>query len=390
MPRAKTSKAKARGPSSARPPAKKGRTPTIDSPDVPPTDLAGYFDRMEQNLAARLDSMVEARVASALHNLEQRLPPNPGPSQPRTSGITLGQVVNPASSAAPAPVLQPAPTPADGTAVHAPAGSQHIAPSAPGMDVLPANITNQASYPFPLDARVSPKLRAKILANEFIDFGHLINPSKADKSKVQLEEGTDGELSFVRKVGPEGFTQSLKSIQEWDTAFTIYCTVYCSAYPQAMSGLLKFGEMIKRIARRGGDWQHYDVGFRILRQFDPSMPWSHFHGELHGEAMNERPRGSQPFRGPGPAGRKYRVPRGFCTKFHTGGSCSGCAYKHQCPKCGDPHPGYKCSAAHRPRPTGTAPEQQPRPSATPGSSKPTAANASAGQASSGPAGRVRP
>ncbi len=401
MPRAAKAKAKTRPQPAA---AKKGRQPKVPPPtsaDGQTAALDRYFARMEQNLAERMDNLVESHVARAMTGLEERLqsqrgPDSQSPAPPaQNDGLTLGQVVSgsAATQASSQSQQQSAgsntPTPASAsTAVHVPAGQQ-INPNTPGIDAMPAIITSQASYPFPLDARVTPKLKAKIVANEFVDFGPLINPSKADVSKLEFEEGDDGAVSLVRKAGPQMFTQSLRSITEWDTAFTIYCTVYCSAYPSAMSGLLKFGDRVKRIARRGGDWQYYDVGFRTLRHYDPTLPWSYYHGELHGEAMNERPRSGQPFRGQGPPRQRYRVPRGFCTKFHTGGTYSGgCSWKHECPKCGDVHPGYKCQAASKPRPKTGKPVQQQRNNAA--TTTPAPANTSAAQATSGPSGRVRP
>ena len=51
-----------------------------------------------------------------------------------------------------------------------------VPPSA-SLARLPAEIVTAASYPFPLDARVGPKLRTKITTGEFVNFSDLLDPA---------------------------------------------------------------------------------------------------------------------------------------------------------------------------------------------------------------------
>ena len=37
------------------------------------------------------------------------------------------------------------------------------------------------------------------------------------------------------------------------------------------------------------------------------------------------------------------VPRGYCFKYHKGGYCSGCSFKHSCAKCDGPHQAINCN-----------------------------------------------
>ena len=37
------------------------------------------------------------------------------------------------------------------------------------------------------------------------------------------------------------------------------------------------------------------------------------------------------------------VPRGYCFKYHKGGHCSGCSFKHSCAKCDGPHRAINCN-----------------------------------------------
>ena len=260
----------------------KAAAPPSTAGPVPPPGfeaLDAYLQGREDRMAARLDALVDARLTAALAGSPGSTPHPPavtqGPSDTsptsldiQGTGITLGQVMQPEALPRPPTGSPPATS-----------SSSSIAGNAAPLN-LPPNVVGLASHPFPLDARVPAKLRAKIIAREFIDFGHLINPSKLNRSKMEVEEDDDGTYTLFRRAGPEGFTQSLKSLTEWDTAFAIYTTVYAAAHPQDVPGLIKFGERVKRIGRKGGDWQHYDVNFRVLLQVDPTLSWSFHHSEL--------------------------------------------------------------------------------------------------------------
>ena len=385
-------------------------TTTTSGPAPPPgfEAFAAYFQQMEERMVNRLDAVVENRVAAVLASKPH--PPGPAASATQTerdpgttsaashqdiqgTGLTLGQVMQ-----ATQPDSARLPT-ATGSSPHdAAVASSHSGnePQA-SMMALPPNIVSMASHPFPIDARVPVKLRAKIIAREFIDFGHLLNPTKFAKAKLEMEDEADGSVTFVRKAGPECFTQSLKSLTEWDTAFAIYTTVYAAAHPQEVSGLVKFGEKVKKIARKGGNWQHYDINFRVLLQVDPTMAWSFHHSELYDEAIMDKrgqqaqaPSNAQSFRAL--PGRTYRVPRGWCTTYHRGGACHGCNYKHACPKCSGAHPGYNCQSPGKPRPQADhRPTQQPLQAiAKPPPGPAVTSNAGAAKPAAGPTGRVSP
>ena len=128
--------------------------------------------------------------------------------------------------------------------------------------MIPPELATSAAYPFPLDARVSPKLKAKIIAGEFVNFAELLDPKKAESNKLSLKASDEGHLVIVKDPGVVSFTQSVKSIVEWDRAFAIYSTVYATSHPLEIAQLLKYGERVKKISAQGGDWCYYDVGFR--------------------------------------------------------------------------------------------------------------------------------
>ena len=71
------------------------------------------------------------------------------------------------------------------------------------------------------------------MSGEYVNFGDLLDPSKADQSKlaVQTNAFADGATLVVNDPGPAHYKQPVKSIRNWDAAFAIYSTVHCSAHP---------------------------------------------------------------------------------------------------------------------------------------------------------------
>lgn len=51
------------------------------------------------------------------------------------------------------------------------------------------------------------------------------------------------------------------------------------------------------------------------------------------------------------------VPISYCRKYHRGGSCAGCSFKHECHKCHQNHPSSKCNF----RAPGSKPSSQTKP-----------------------------
>ena len=110
----------------------------------------------------------------------------------------------------------------------------------------------------PIDARVSVKLRAKILKNEFIDFGALAtNPVLESKFQVflQSEGGTQPPLLALEPVTK---TKKLLTIASWTISFMIFVRVYTSQFPSEVSAFMKYGEIVQDLAARGHDWHYYD------------------------------------------------------------------------------------------------------------------------------------
>ena len=179
---------------------------------------------------------------------------------------------------------------------------------------------------------MSAKLRAKILKNEFIDFGALAtNPTLESKYQVVLQnEGGTQPPSLALE--PVNKTRKLLTISSWTSSFMVFVGVYSSQFPSEALALMKYGEIVQDLAARGHDWHYYDENFRYLRQNQPSaFPWGVIHWELW---MRSQQPVSKKHSLPG---KSSIVPKVYCFKFHKGAQCAGCSFKHSCPKCEGAH-----------------------------------------------------
>ena len=55
------------------------------------------------------------------------------------------------------------------------------------------------------------------------------------------------------------------------------------------------------------------------------------------------PKTSLPQVGSVRSGSSTSIPKGYCFKFHWGGDCSWCAFKHLCPKCEGSNRALNCN-----------------------------------------------
>lgn len=227
------------------------------------------------------------------------------------------------------------------------------------------------SMALPIDARVSAKIKAKIWANEFVDLGILLSPHQGEASYSLAINPAQNQGSPVLCLEPTTKGKAIQTIDKWMAAFQIFVAVYTSKYHCEAPALMKYAEVVRDLADRGADWQYYDTNFRLLRQEQHAgMPWDNAHWELwiraqqFGRPNFGRPNFSRQLTHKRAQGNTFSpaaqsVPRGFCRKFHSGGACSGCSYKHQCPKCNSVHPANKCNFR---------PSRQPRSGTAPGAS----------------------
>lgn len=196
------------------------------------------------------------------------------------------------------------------------------------------------SVNLPIDARVPAKVRSKILQNEFVDFGTLlVNPAFDDKFQITLQPSQEGSSPSLA-LEPVNKAKRITSIDIWLQAFHVYVGIFTAQYPHEAPGLMKYGATIQDLAARGHNWRFYDENFRFLRQSPAtSLPWGTIHWELWLRSQST----VKKFNSTTGAVKSLDVPRGYCFKYHKGGHCSGCSFKHSCSKCDGPHRAVNCN-----------------------------------------------
>ena len=110
----------------------------------------------------------------------------------------------------------------------------------------------------------------------------------------------------------------------------IFVGVYTSQFPSEAPAFMKYGEIVQDLA--GIITVRISVTYaKISHQLFPEA-WSIFElwmrsqqplnkkQSLPGNSFRSRP------------SEFNNVPTGYCFKFHKGGHCAGCSFKHSCPK----------------------------------------------------------
>ena len=205
---------------------------------------------------------------------------------------------------------------------------------------------NFTSVAIDLEARVSAKLKAKIWANEYVDFGALLSSFPDDEEFVLSFNNNDGKSPSLC-LEPSKPKPKFLSLGQWQTAFNTFVAVYTVKYPLKVAALLKYCEVVRDIANKSGNWRYYDQQFRYLRQTNPDkFPWDRVMWELWNQAIHVTSKSRQDnTRNKKPPNRPFlSFPKGVCWKFHSGEFCAGCRFKHTCFKCGATHPANQCQA----------------------------------------------
>jgi hypothetical protein len=58
---------------------------------------------------------------------------------------------------------------------------------------------------------------------------------------------------------------TITSLDLWLTAASIYMSIYIEKHPGSVSGMLKYMEVVREIAKRKGNWHNYDSKFRLTK-----------------------------------------------------------------------------------------------------------------------------
>ena len=187
------------------------------------------------------------------------------------------------------------------------------------------------------------------MGERIFDFALLLSAGSGDTRYHLSVSSQSGSSLPALSLEPTQKSKPITSIETWTSAFQVFVGVYTVKYPLEAPSLMKYGEVVRDLAARGGDWRFYDQQFRHLRQSNTSeMPWGSTHWELWIRAQNFH--NSARFtknltvrNSPAPYPIGPFVPKGYCRKFHRGNDCPGCSFRHQCFKCGVVHPANRCN-----------------------------------------------
>ena len=179
----------------------------------------------------------------------------------------------------------------------------------------------------PLSSRVRAKLKAKIFANEYVDFGALLSSSPNSERKYSLAMAPSDGSSSRPQITLEPLHNE-KRIQQWFSAFNIFVSVYSQKFTAETPQLMKYCEVVRDLAQKPGDWNWHDKQFRYLRQTAPKKyPRDQIHRELWIRASSSF-RKTQPLtnKQSQPGRSRFRsqfFPKETFWAFQAGKHCSG-------------------------------------------------------------------
>ena len=92
-----------------------------------------------------------------------------------------------------------------------------------------------------LPARVSAKLKAKIWANEYVDFGALLfsSPQNEGKYSLSMTPSAGSQRSPQFTLEPSHSNKRITSIHQWASAFHIFVSVYAEHFSSETPSLMK-------------------------------------------------------------------------------------------------------------------------------------------------------
>ena len=187
------------------------------------------------------------------------------------------------------------------------------------------------SSDIPIDTSVSEGLKRKICANEYDDFGLLLN-NKKDHDSFHLcylcFHLWHGIIKWptTHHIGTKANVKTYKF--NWNvghTAYQIFVGVYTRRYPVEAPFLIKYSEIIRDLAARGYNFRRERSKSQTKRP--KAYSWGAVHWELWIRSQPSRINYSQIKRFEGESKSGFRAHKGYCWKCHKGLKCVGCSFK---------------------------------------------------------------
>jgi len=194
-----------------------------------------------------------------------------------------------------------------------------------------------SSLALELGEGVTEKIKAKVWANEYLDFGLLLSVAPSpDRYSISINTSTPS-LGAQLTLEPSKPPKKITNINQWISAFNAFVAIYVVRFPHEAPKLMKYCEIVRDIAAKFSDWVFYDDQFRLLQQIAPNKyPWDAVHWELwlkvtfrgrQTSSIGDRPQGTRP------RSHQSPFPKGTCWAFQSGRFCGGgCKFHHKCYK----------------------------------------------------------
>ena len=183
-----------------------------------------------------------------------------------------------------------------------------------------------------IDRGVNDELRQCIVNDQYVNFADLIVPLTPIKNPTRFKN------------------RMIQTFDQWQKAFNVFVTIYTSKFPDAMSALMEYSNVILDLYLRNPGsvgWRQYDEVFRFHRQSDKrsfaiidNTLWLQVATprirQKYGRIQTENKNGDI---------FKKCAKENICFRFQID-RCTfkdSCKYKHICRECKGKHPFSKCS-----------------------------------------------
>ena len=209
---------------------------------------------------ADISNAVATAVSQTLTNL-----PHPSVSSTPTPAIQF--VPDPSVTAAVATTTQPTQS-----QISAPQSTQDLVEASTatatqqltGNTLLPAgdgSAGKTSKNPFisanvPLAHRVSEKVRTQIWANEYVDFSTLFNLQEMEGQYVLKFQNVEGGATV--SMVPSVRRQTIRTIEQWTSAFNTFVAIYTEKHVNETPGLMKYSSIVRELAQQSANWRFYD------------------------------------------------------------------------------------------------------------------------------------
>ena len=135
--------------------------------------------------------------------------------------------------------------------------------------------------------------------------------------------------------------KDVSTLSSWTHAFHRYMGVYARKWPARIPGLVTHVEKVTKLAEKDCDWRMYDQMFRKLRAFG-HLEFGLVDLSLYSNCQTDDSGSDSESEEDVREGRRARHPTGYCFRYHDGGRCRGCRFRHYCYRCGRGHPVFRC------------------------------------------------